>query len=100
MFTSGFIGSHILNFERSLSLAPGLQNSLVPACKIFLGGPVCGHCVHDLFVEYPIPGTPTIERPESQITFGKQANQSVHTQGLQEIFCKPEQDCFGAPAPD
>jgi hypothetical protein len=43
MFTSGFIGPHILNFERSLSLAPGPQNSLVPACKISLGGPVCGH---------------------------------------------------------
>jgi hypothetical protein len=38
-FTSGFIGPQILNFERSLSLSPGTQSSLVPPGKISLGGP-------------------------------------------------------------
>ena len=37
--TSGFIGPQILNFERSLSLYPGPNNSLVSPCKISLGGP-------------------------------------------------------------
>jgi len=31
---------YILNFERSLSLSPGPQSSLVPPCKISPGGPV------------------------------------------------------------
>jgi hypothetical protein len=38
-FTGGFIGSQTLNFERSLSLSPGPQNSLDPPCKISFGGP-------------------------------------------------------------
>jgi hypothetical protein len=38
-FTSGFIGSQILNFETSISLSPVTQNSLVPLCKIPFGGP-------------------------------------------------------------
>jgi hypothetical protein len=38
-FTSGFIGPQILNFERSVNPVPGAQNSLVPPCKISLGGP-------------------------------------------------------------
>ena len=38
-FTSGFIGPQILNFERSLRLSPGPQNSLVPPCIISLGCP-------------------------------------------------------------
>jgi len=37
-FTSGFIGLQIFNFERSLSLSPGPQSSLVPPCKMSLGG--------------------------------------------------------------
>jgi len=37
----GFIWPQILNFERSVSLSPGHQSSLVPPCKISLGGPVC-----------------------------------------------------------
>jgi hypothetical protein len=37
--TNGFIDPQILNFERSLSLSPGPQSSLVPPCKISLGGP-------------------------------------------------------------
>jgi hypothetical protein len=37
-FTSGFIGPQILNFERSPSLFPGPQRSLVSSCKISLGG--------------------------------------------------------------
>ena len=37
--TSGFIGPQILNFDRSLSLSLGPQSSLVPPCKISLGGP-------------------------------------------------------------
>ena len=41
----GFIWPQILNFERSVSLSPGNQNSLVPPCKISLGGPVCMHCI-------------------------------------------------------
>ena len=39
-FTSGFNEHQILNFERSLSLSPGLKNNLFPPCKISLGGPV------------------------------------------------------------
>ena len=38
-FTSGFIGPQVLNFERSVSTDHGAQNSLVPPCKISLGGP-------------------------------------------------------------
>jgi len=34
MFTSGFIGPQILNFERSLSLSSRRQSSLVPPCII------------------------------------------------------------------
>ena len=41
----GFIWPQILNFERSVSLSPGNQSSLVPPCKISLGGPVCMHCI-------------------------------------------------------
>jgi hypothetical protein len=37
--SSGFIEPQILNFERSLSLFPGPQISLVPPCKIYLGRP-------------------------------------------------------------
>ena len=37
-FTSGFIGPQILNFERSLSLSPVPQSSLVPPGKIHFGG--------------------------------------------------------------
>jgi len=38
-FNSGFIEPQILNFEGSLSLSPGPQSSLVPPCKMSLGGP-------------------------------------------------------------
>ena len=38
-FISGFIGQQTLNFERSLSLSPGPQSSLVPPCTISFGGP-------------------------------------------------------------
>jgi len=38
-FTSSFIEPQILNFEGSLSLSLGPQSSLVPPCKISLGGP-------------------------------------------------------------
>jgi hypothetical protein len=37
--TIGFIGSPIRHFERSLSLPPGPQGSLVPPCIISLGAP-------------------------------------------------------------
>ena len=40
-FSSGFIEPQILNFERNLSLFSGPQSSLVPPCKIYLGGPAC-----------------------------------------------------------
>jgi hypothetical protein len=39
MFTGGFIGPQILNFERNISLSLGHQSSLVPPFKISLGGP-------------------------------------------------------------
>ena len=35
-FNSGFIGPQILNFERSLSLSPGPQSSLVRLVKFLL----------------------------------------------------------------
>ena len=38
-FTSGFIGSQILNFAISISLSPVTRSSLVPPCKISFGGP-------------------------------------------------------------
>ena len=52
LLTSGFIGPQILNFERSISLSPGPQNSLVPPYKISLGGPgsrsICICCIIDV----------------------------------------------------
>ena len=38
-FTSGFIGPQIFNIHRRLSMTPEPQLSLVPPCKISLGGP-------------------------------------------------------------
>ena len=38
-FTSGFIGSQILNFAISISLSPVTRSSLVPPCTIPFGGP-------------------------------------------------------------
>ena len=37
--TRSFIGPQILNFERNLNLFQGPKSSLVPPCKISLGGP-------------------------------------------------------------
>jgi len=37
--------TQILNFERGLSLSTGPQNSLVPPCKISLGGPEIMPCL-------------------------------------------------------
>ena len=37
------ISTQILNFERSLSLSPEPQSSLVPSCNISLGGPDQNH---------------------------------------------------------
>ena len=48
-FGGGIFLTKILNFDKSFSLSPGPQNSLVPPCKISLGGHVCMFC-RSLFV--------------------------------------------------
>jgi len=48
--TTRFIGSQIPNFERSLSLSPEPQSSLVPPYKLSLGGSAQRSLAHNDYV--------------------------------------------------